>query len=78
MPLHRSGSSGSDCWFVMGMFNDEVYGPQLRRVMNVFFAENWYERYQYITQCSENHPFVRQIGGGGKIRFIDPQKLINI
>ena len=62
----------------MGMFNDEVYGPQLRRVMNVFFAENWYERYQYITQCSENHPFVRQIGGGGEIRFIDPQKLINI
>ena len=59
------------------LFNDEIYGAQLRRVMNVFFADHWHDRYKYITQCSEGFPFVRKVGGGGEIRFTDPEKLIN-
>ena len=44
--------------------------------MNRFFADHWYDRYQYISQCSEGHPFVRKVGGGGEIKFTDPEKLI--
>ena len=59
------------------LFNDEIYGTQLRRVMNVFFVDHWHKRYKYITQCSEGFPFVRKVGGGGEIRFTDPEKLLN-
>ena len=44
--------------------------------MNRFFARHWEKRYKYLTQCSENPPFVRKIGGGGHVSFTDPLKLI--
>ena len=58
------------------LFKDEVFGPKLRKNMNRFFARHWEKRYKYLTQCSENHPFVRKIGGGGHVSFTDPLKLI--
>ena len=45
-------------------------------MMNIFFADHWYDRYQYITQCSVKHPFVRKLGGGGGISYTDPAELI--
>ena len=46
------------------LFQDEVYGPQLRRLMNIFFADHWYDRY------------IRKLGGGGEAKYTDPVKLI--
>ena len=57
------------------LFQDEVFGPKLRRKMNCFQAKHWYTRYQYITQCSPKHPFVRQLKGE-PISYEDPEELI--
>ena len=43
--------------------------------MNKFMGKHWNKRYQYITQCSIDHPFVRKLGTG-EISFTDPCKLI--
>ena len=43
--------------------------------MNLFFAENWYKRYQNLTQCSPGHPFVRKVKGEVE-SFTDPEQLI--
>ena len=43
--------------------------------MNIFMAEHWYDRYQYISQCSPGHPFVRKLGSISK-EYTDPEKLI--
>ena len=69
------GCCGPNCASAF-LFQDEVYGPKLRRQMNIFFADHWYDRYQYVTQCSEDHPFVRKLGGGGEANYTDPQELI--
>ena len=44
--------------------------------MNHFSADHWYDRYQYLTQCSEGHPFVRMVKGKEE-KFTDPGDLIN-
>ena len=69
------GCCGPNCASAF-LFKDEVYGPSLRKQMNVFFADHWFDKYQYVTQCSEDDPFVRKIGGGGKITFTDPVELV--
>ena len=43
--------------------------------MNIFFAKHWYERYQYLTQCSPGHPFVQKLKNK-EVKFTDPEKLI--
>ena len=43
--------------------------------MNLFLAEHWYSRYQFITQCSPGHPFMRKLKNG-EVKFTDPKKLI--
>ena len=58
------------------LFKDEVFGPTLRRRMNKRMAKYWHKRYKYITKCSKDHPFVRKLGGGGEVRFDEPEKLI--
>ena len=68
------GSCGPSCASAH-LFKDEVFGPKLRRKMNYFQATHWNNRYQYLTQCSQNHPFVRQLKGK-KVRFTDPEELI--
>ena len=45
------------------LFGDEVFGDNLRRKMNTFMANHWTRRYQFLTQCSPGHPFVRKLGG---------------
>ena len=57
------------------LFEDEVFGGKLRRKMNIFMAKHWTRRYQYKTQCSEKHPFVRKLAGG-EVNFTDPLELI--
>ena len=69
------GCCGPNCAAAF-LFKDEVYGPKLRREMNIFFADHWYERYQLITPCSGETPFVRKLGGGGEVSFTDPEMLI--
>ena len=59
------GCCGPNCGAAF-LFQDEVFGPKLRRNMNIFFADHWYEKYQYLTQCSPGHPFVRKVKGKGK------------
>ena len=59
------------------LFKDEVFGRQLKDKMNKFLAKHWERKYKFKTQCSENHPFIRNIGGGGEVSFTDPEKLIN-
>ena len=44
--------------------------------MNIFFARNWERKYKFKTQCSRESPFVRKLGGGGKVSFTEPKKLI--
>ena len=69
------GCCGPNCASAF-LFQDEVYGPKLRRMMNIYFADHWYDRYQYITQCSEENPFIRRLGGGGEANYKDPEELI--
>ena len=69
------GCCGPNCASAF-LFQDEVYGPNLRKMMNIFFADHWYDRYQYMTHCSVKHPFVRKLGGGGGISYTDPAELI--
>ena len=35
------------------------------------------KKYQFKTQCSENHPFERKVGGGGNVFFTDSKLLVN-
>ena len=58
------------------LFEDEVFGDNLRRKMNKFMATHWESRYQHITQCAPGHPFVRQLGGN-EVSFTDPKKLVD-
>ena len=68
------GCCGPNCAAAF-LFQDEVFGPKLRRRMNVFQAEHWVKKYQYKTQCSPGHPFVRKTRGG-KVSFTDPMELL--
>ena len=69
------GCCGPNCGSAF-LFEDEVFGPKLRKRMNVFFAEHWYDNYQYKTQCSTDHPFIRKLKGN-EVSFEDPEKLID-
>ena len=68
------GCCGPNCGAAF-LFNDEVYGPKLRNQMNRFMAKHWYSRYRYITNCSQETPFVRKLRGGEK-KFSDPAELV--
>ena len=57
------------------LFQDEIFGAKLRREMNKFVVKHWEIRYKYITKCSKETPFVRQLGYG-KIVHTDPKKLL--
>ena len=59
------------------LFRDEVFGRQLKDKMNKFIAKHWERKYKYKTQCSENYPFTRKLGGGGEVSFTDPNKLLD-
>ena len=56
------------------LFSDEIFGPNLRRKMNVFMANHWDKHYKFKTQCSETHPFQRKIRNK-IISFTNPEKL---
>ena len=68
------GCCGPNCGAAF-LFQDEVFGRKLRKGMNVFFANHWYDKYQFLTQCSTGHPFVRMVKGKVK-SFTDPRELI--
>ena len=51
------GCCGPNCASAF-LFEDEVYGPQLRSQMNHFFADHWEERYRHLTSCSEENPLI--------------------
>ena len=38
------GSCGPNCASAF-LFMDKIYGPKLRKMMNIFFADHWYDRY---------------------------------
>ena len=57
------------------LFHDEKFGPELRKKMNMFQAEHWFRRYQYITPCSPERPFERRLKGG-IVSFTEPEKLL--
>ena len=57
------------------LFEDEVFGPKLRKQMNMFFAKHFYKKYQYKTPCSTATPFRRKVGHK-MVEFKDPEKLI--
>lgn len=51
------------------LFKDEVYGPKLRRKMNLFAAEHYNKgRYQFIFNCSTETPYIRKLGDA-EIKF---------
>jgi hypothetical protein len=68
------GACGPNCGAAF-LFEDEVFGPKLRQRMNHFFADHWYQNYQYLTQCSPGYPFRRQVKGKEE-KFTDPEELI--
>ena len=43
--------------------------------MNLFWANHFYRKYQFITPCSSETPFIRNIKGE-IIEFSDPELLI--
>ena len=57
------------------LFGDEVFGPKLRKQMNLFWADHYYEKYISITPCSAETPFRRNIKGK-QVEFYEPEKLI--
>ena len=57
------------------LFHDEKFGLGLKRKSNLFFAEHWYKKYQYKSQCSIDSPYKRQFQGK-VIEFKDPEELI--
>ena len=68
------GCCGPNCGAAW-LFKDEVFGKKLRSAMNIFFADHWYDHYQYLSQCSPGHPFIRKVKGEN-ICFEDPERLI--
>ena len=46
--------------------------------MNIFLARHWYSKYQYLTQCSPKHPFVRKCPKleSGEVNYSDPKELV--
>ena len=58
------------------LFKDEVYGPKLKRQMNLFMVKHWERKYKYKTQCSEGHPFRRKLASFEEISFTDSSKLL--
>ena len=68
------GCCGPNCAAAL-LFGDEVFGPKLRRKMNLFMAKHWNTRYRLISQCSEGHPFVRKLKDG-EVSFTDPKELL--
>ena len=68
------GCCGPNCGAAF-LFSDEVYGPKLRRKMNIFMAKHWDRKYKYITNCSEETPFFRKMKGG-KAEYTDPSELL--
>ena len=70
-----NGACASNCASAF-LFEDEVFGDNLRRKMNKFMGTHWESRYQYITQCSPGYPFVRQLGGN-EVSFTNPKKLVD-
>ena len=69
------GCCGPNCG-AAHLFKDEVYGPKLRRRMNIFTADHFNRgRYQFITNCSPENPFVRKMGDG-EVRFENQSELI--
>ena len=69
-----NGCCGPNCAAAF-FFHDEIFGPKLRIQMNHFQAKHWNRRYKYITNCSEDNPFVRKLKGG-EVKFEDPEELI--
>ena len=57
------------------LFKDEVFGPKLRKNMNIFFADHYYKKYHTISPCSPESPFIRNCQGR-IIQFTDPELLI--
>ena len=68
------GCCGPNCAAAF-LFQDEIFGPKLRRRMKMFFSKHWYKRYQYISQCSKDHPFKKKLKDGD-INYTDPEELI--
>ena len=68
------GCCGPNCGAAF-LFEDEVYGPKLRLQMNRFMAEHWYSKYQYITNCSDDSPFIRKYRGG-EHKYTNPDELL--
>ena len=57
------------------LFHDEKFGPGLKRKINLFFAENFFKKYQFLSQCSIDSPYRRQLKGT-VVEFTDPEELI--
>ena len=50
------GCCGPNCAAAL-LFGDEIFGPKLRRRMNLFFAKHWHTRYQYISVLRATHTY---------------------
>ena len=70
-----NGCCGPNCACAF-LFQDEVFGPKLRKQMNLFQVEHWEQRYKHLTQCFERSPFQRN-RKGKMVSFMDPEKLLN-
>ena len=57
------------------LFKDEVFGPKLRKNMNIYFADHYYRKYHTISPCSPENPFIRRCKGK-IIKFTNPEELI--
>ena len=58
------------------LFKDEVYGPKLKRQMNIFMVKHWERKYKNKTQCSQGHPFKRRLANFEEVSFTDSIKLL--
>ena len=58
------------------LFHDEIFGPMLRKKMNLHMVKFWEKKYHNLTQCSPGHPFERKLGNK-IVRFTNPEALKN-
>ena len=58
-------------------FQDEVFGPKLRKRMNYFFVEHYTKKYENLSPCSEASPFLMKNRNGKVMSFTDREKLFN-
>ena len=67
------GACATNC-VAAKIFGDEAFGPLVNIKKNRFMARHWETRYETVTPCSKETPFVRKLNGN-EVIFTNPKLL---